>query len=530
MLAEIRVRDLGVIESLDLILRDGLTAVTGETGAGKTLVVEALELLLGSRADANLVRAGADCAVVEGRFLEGERELALRRELPVDGRSRAYADGRMASASELGQLGSGLVDLHGQHSHQSLLHQGAQRAALDLFAGTDTTEVEDLEEAIASLDRRLESLGGDQASLRREVELLRFQADELDRARITDAGEEERLGAEERLLSSLDELRMATAAARGMISGEEPAGDGAAALLAGAAREIGPHESLADLAGRLLALEAEAGDVASELRRRRESYDDDPGRLALVRERLAVLGELRRKYGGSLVEALAHLAAAKARLDDLESAQELRSQLGAERARLSTDLARAESRLLEVRSKAAPVLAERIEAHLCRLALDQARFRVGVGGPRGEQVSFLLSANPGEPALPLSKVASGGELARVMLAARLVLSEAPGTLVFDEVDAGVGGEAAVAVGSALHELAREHQVLVVTHLAQVAAFADAHVVVRKVVENGRTLAGASEVAGEERLVELSRMLSGRPGSATARRHAAELLSLAGSDR
>jgi len=536
VLTEIRVRDLGVIEDLLLPIGPGMTALTGETGAGKTLVVEALELLVGGRADAQLVRAGADLAVVEGRFVDGAgAERILAREVPADGRSRAYLDGRMATAQALSEAGTSLVDLHGQHAHQSLLHQAAQRHALDHFAGVDLAEVEELEGRVRELDERLAELGGDARALAREVDLLRFQLGELDAAGLEDPDEEERLAEEAEVLSGAEELRRSAGDARELLAGSDDdqrgvgrlgLGGGAAEAVGAAAATLRRHVALADLAERLAAAGAELGDVAEELRRRAEAFEDDPERLAGVQARRQLLGELRRKYGESLSAVLEFREQVRARLGDLEAGESRRLEIEAERARVLEQLAGAERRLAALREESAPRLAAAIEGHLRELALERARFEIEVEGRRGEQVVFLFGANPGEPALPLAKVASGGELARAMLATRLVLSEAPPTLVFDEVDAGVGGEAARAVGRALSEIAADHQVLVVTHLAQVAAFADSQVAVHKEVAGGRTVATARIVTGEDRVRELSRMLSGQPDSDAARQHAEELLATA----
>ena len=266
--------------------------------------------------------------------------------------------------------------------------------------------------------------------------------------------------------------------------------------------------------------------MAHELRLRGEALAEDPDRLEAVRERLRLLAELRRKYGPSLADVLEFERAGRDELDELAGSEEARAELEKRRIAAVEDLQLAEERLGSERRAAAPKLAGAIETHLHELALPGARFEVWMGEDlAGADVEFLLGANTGEPALPLAKVASGGELARAMLATRLVLSAAPPTLVFDEVDAGVGGEAALAVGRALAAIGRDHQVLVVTHLAQVAAFADQQVVVSKAEEEGRTVARAQAVVGEDRVVELSRMLSGHPDSAAARRHAKELLAL-----
>ena len=537
MLVELHVKDLGVIEDATLLLGPGLSALTGETGAGKTLVVEALELLLGGRADAGLVRAGAAQAVVEGRFnlvagAGGPSELVIARELPADGRSRAYVNGRMATVAALAESAGELVDLHGQHAHQSLLHQSAQRDALDRFGGIDLSEVQALGTQLADVGRRLAELGGDTRSLARERDLLEFQLNELDAAALVDPREEEGLEQQEAVLAAAGSLREAAAVAHLLVAGADGTAGGAdvagAVEVAGrAAASLAGRGPLQDLSDRLTDVVVELDDVASELRRRGELFEDDPQRLAELQQRRRLLGELRRKYGESLAEVMAFRDGLRSRLDDLRAGEGRRVELAAEHERLALELAAAESRLGDARRAAAPRLSERIEGHLAALALPRARVEVTVPPVgSGEVVEWLFGANPGEPSLPLSKVASGGELARAMLATRLVLSEAPPTLVFDEVDAGIGGEAALAVGRALHQLARHHQVLVVTHLAQVAAFADTQIVVSKAERGGRTVAEVEPVTGERRLIELSRMLSGQPDSAAARRHAEELLAVA----
>jgi DNA repair protein RecN (Recombination protein N) len=531
MLVELGVRNLGVIAELELVVGPGMTALTGETGAGKTLVVEALELLLGGRADAAIVRAGASEAVVEGRFVVDDREIVLSRVVPITGRSRAYVDGRMAPASSLSEIGDGLVDLHGQHVHQSLLHQSAQREALDRFAGADLEPLARARQELVAIDARLTDLGGDPRVLARTESLLRFQLDEIAAAAITAPDEERQLADEESVLAQVVALRVAMAEARDALAGSDASLDhvalGATDLLGIAVSRLGAYQALSDLAVPLRAVQADVEEVARELRLRDERLEEDPDRLETVRRRLQLLADLRRKYGPAIADVLEFERVSRAQLAELEAAEDTRNALQARR-RTALELLRdAEERLGTCRRQAAPRLAAAVEAHLHELALPAARLEVRIGGDSaGSEVEFLLGANPGEPALPFSKVASGGELARAMLATRLVLSVAPPTLVFDEVDAGVGGEAALAVGRALCAIGRDHQVLVVTHLAQVAAFADQQVLVSKGESQGRTVARARPVSGEDRVVELSRMLSGHPDSVAARRHARELLALA----
>ncbi len=533
MLAELRARQLGVIDDLSLLLGPGMTALTGETGAGKTLVVEAIELLLGGRSDPVMVRPGADGAAVEGRFLSEdddgrECEVVLARVLPADGRARAYIEGRMASTSALADAGGPLVDLHGQHAHQSLLAPAAQRDALDMAGGIDMSSVTAARARLRQVEADLAAIGGDPRARVRELDLLRFQIDELDRAGIDEPDEETRLLAEQDRLAAATALRDAAAAAY-----EALAGDGGAVDRLGDAVSMLPGGSSLDgLRDRLRSLEEEVADAARHAREEAESLEDDPIRLAEVGARLRALSELRRKYGETLTEVLAYRDDACRRAEQLAANDERAARLEQARSNAATDVAAAEERVRRDRRIAAGPFSAAVQAQLHGLAMPHARFEVDVGdGPAGDPVTWMLGANPGEPLLPLRKVASGGELARTMLAVRLVLSgvepagtgEHPKTLIFDEVDAGVGGEAAAAVGRALAAVAHRHQVVVVTHLAQVAACADAQVVMRKNVSGGRTTAFAELVAGEARVVELSRMLSGQPDSVTARRHAAELL-------
>ena len=533
MLAELHVRDLGVIADLQLVLEPGMTALTGETGAGKTLVVEAIELLMGGRADAVLVRPGAEEARVEGRFVAGESETVLARAVPGNGRSRAYIDGRLATATELAELGKGLVDLHGQHAHQSLLSPRAQRTALDRFAGVDLAPLNRARDRIKAVDDALTALGGDARARARELDLLRFQLAELEAARLDDPDEDAALEAEEDLLADAAAHRDAAGAAHELLSGEGQAADRlgeATAALAGRAPFAAPEE-------RLRAMAAELADVAAEVRTTGEGIADDPERLEAVRARRRLLRELCRKYGETLAEVVAYREEAADRLAELESHEQRALELEGQRDTARAEVARAAAEVGTARRRAAPALAAAVAEILRQLAMPRAELAVEVGDDPGDDVSFRLSANPGEPPLPLAKVASGGELARTMLALRLALLSSGGTghddpsaLVFDEVDAGIGGEAALSVGRALAALGHDHQVLVVTHLPQVAAFADAQVAVTKSERGGRTLAAARVLDDGDRVVELSRMLAGRPDSDAARGHAEELLASAAEER
>ena len=524
MLIELHVRDLGVIESVALDLGPGMTALTGETGAGKTLLVDALELLAGGRADASLVRPGASEALVEGRFSVDDEEVILARAVPAQGRSRAWIDGRMAPVSALAEAGGRLLELHGQHSQQTLLDAPAQRRALDSFAGTDLGPLNAARAVRRSLHAQLEALGGDHRARARQADLLRYQLSEIDAAALDDPDEDATLADEEERLAEAAAHRDAAATALAALDSAEGGGSVVIDLLGTARAAVEGRGPLSALAQRLASLQADASDTATELRRVVETWEDDPARLEEVRARRQLLRELSRKYGDDVAGILAFADESRRTLLDLDAAEETAGLLRAQIEEADAEVSGAEATVGSARRGAAPELARAVGERLRTLAMPHARVDVIVGEPDpGDDVTFLLGANPGEAVLPLSKVASGGELARAMLALRLVLTDAPPTMVFDEVDAGVGGEAAEAVGRALAEVGQHHQVLVVTHLAQVAACARQQLGVRKEVSGGRTVAQAAVLHDDDRVVELARMLSGRPGSATAKRHAEELL-------
>ena len=528
MLVELGVHDLGVIHSLRLTFGPGMTALTGETGAGKTLLVEAIDLLTGGRSDASVVRPGADEAVVEGRFLVDGSERILSRVVPRSGRSRAYVDGRMAPLSALTELAEDLVDLHGQHSHQSLLRAAGQRQALDAFAGVDLAPLRAARQHLADIGAQLSALGGDGRARARELDLLEFQLSEIEGAAISDPDEDSRLEAEEDLLAEASSHREAAEEAAELLSSESGVSDG----IGRAQARLSARAPLADHHARLTALSAELSDLVAELRAAADAITEDPERLDQVRARRNLLHDLCRKYGPTLADVVQFGAEARSRRDELASYESRAAGLEGARRKAEAEVARQEAAVAGTRRAAAPGLSEQVAARLAPLAMPAARLEVSVGSEDpGDDVVLLLAANPGGPLQPLAKVASGGELARVMLAVRLVLSAGPPVLVFDEVDAGVGGHAAVAVGRALADVAASgHQVLVVTHLAQVAAFADQQVAVLKSTAGETTRTEAEVLDPDARVVELSRMLAGHPDSTAARDHARELLEAAGHGR
>ena len=519
MLTELHIENLGVIDTLDLQLSEGLVALTGETGAGKTMIVEAINLLVGGRADAGMVRPGATEARVEGRFVFGEEEVILCRTIPLDGRSRAYVNGRLATVGQLAEHGLDLVDMHGQHAHQSLLGAKAQRDALDSYAKVDLEPLRSARAAVTEIDAALATLGGDDRMRAREIDLLRFQVNEIIEAALQGADEDELLSREEDVLADAVNYREALWKAVASLAEESGATDN----LGTAISALSHKEPFAGFVTRLKALQSELEDVSADIRDEAESIEENPARLDAVRQRRQLLVDLRRKYGDSLVEVITFGEQSAVRLAELESFEARAATLDQERAAAVRKLEAAQSVVSKARRDGAGPLAQQVQKHLRTLAMAHAVIDVSVGQDPGDEVVFLLAANPGSPVMPLTKVASGGELARTMLALRLVLSSGPNTLVFDEVDAGIGGEAAVAVAQALAQLGKRHQVLVVTHLPQVAAAGHAHIQVSKSVRSGKTFAQAATLSQEERIAEIARMLSGGVAEATALEHARELL-------
>lgn len=527
MLVELSIENLGVIESARIVLGPGFTVLTGETGAGKTMLVEAINLVVGKRADASVVRDGATEARVEARFVtetgDGETETILCRVVGAEGRSRAYIDGRMATVGALAEIGSTLVDIHGQHAHQRLLSSAHQRSALDRYAGVDVGPVLAARERVREIDVLLSALGGDERSRTREMDLLRFQVEEIRDARISSPDEDADLAAEEEILAGATNLREALGEALVLLDDESSASD----LLGGAIRRLGGATPLAGLVEELVGVQAALSEALSSVRAMADRLEEDPARLADVRSRRQLLRDLCRKYGDTLSEVLSFGETAASRLAELEGHADRVAGLGAEREEALALLREAERRVGDLRRGRAGELAAAVAARLPTLDLPHAELTVSVGDsvsdPAGDSVVFLFAANPGSAPQPLHKVASGGELARIMLALRLVLSEEPGTMVFDEVDAGIGGAAAVAVASALRELGTDHQVLAVTHLPQVAAAAHHQIGVSKAVRDGRTYGTARPLLGEEREAELARMLSGGLADVTAMAHARDLM-------
>ena len=531
MLVELSIENLGIIESSRLTFDSGFTAFTGETGAGKTMLVEAIGLVVGQRADVSVIRDGAEEARVEARFVtsgpDGDVETILCRVLHREGRSRAYINDRMATVATLAEVGQSLVDIHGQHAHQRLMSASVQRDSLDTFGKVDTSALREAREAVTQIDANLAALGGDEKSRVREIDLLSFQCEEIENAGLSRPDEDQALSREEDELGDVVRHQEALLKVSALLSDDGNAVD----LLGQVSRALAPITSMGEIRERVENLLAELNDISHTVRGAAENSEENPERLEEIRLRRQALRDLVRKYGDTIADVMAFGAEARTRLNELLSYSERVQELESSRANALKVL---HSRQLEVgrqRRKTAPGLAAAVEKRLRLLALPHATIQVAVGDegsdPSGEAVSFMLAANPGSAPMPITKVASGGELARVMLALRLVLTTDPATMVFDEVDAGIGGAAAVAVAQALRELGTDPQVFAVTHLAQVAASAHSHIVVSKSVKSGKTYGRATKVLQEDRVGEIARMLSGGIADESALTHAQEILNTLG---
>jgi DNA repair protein RecN (Recombination protein N) len=551
VLTEIAVENVVLIEEATLELAPGLNAITGETGAGKTLLATALQMLLGGRSRSESVRAGARKATVEGTFVlpdgmaerilqetlgdlaeevDADEEILLRRTLTEEGRSRCYVGGVTVPVKALASLGERLVSYHGQREQARLVEPAEQLGILDDFLNEEALRAKSsLGESWSRVEndrRELSELRGSAEARTREVEFLRYQVAELEEAGYSAAEYADLVRERDRLRNVTDLLEAASSATAALSNEEEGAVDAIARAESELDRAARYDEGLEDLLNRVRSLSAELEDVVYELRSYFDELEADPSRLETVEDRLQNLRALERKYGEDVE---GYLEKAKARLARMENFE-------GETAELEGRIKEGEAKLEELgntlsagRRRAAEELSGKVQANLGDLNLGRTTFRAelieGALGPNGkERVEFVIQPNPGEPELPVRRYASGGELSRIMLAIRLAQEriEPGATYVFDEVDAGIGGETATAVGAKLRELGERNQVLTITHLPQIASEAKTHVVVAKSSSDGRTLTRIQKVEGEERRRELARMLSGKIDDASLA-HARELL-------
>ena len=553
MLTELRVRNFAIIEQLTLPLARGFNVLTGETGAGKSIIVGALGLLLGERANTDVVRTGSDKALVEGTFditdrpelssLLDERGIdveestvVLKREVAAAGRARAWVNGTPVTAAALSEIGRLLVNVHGQHEAQTLLDPDEQREILDAFAGAQqqAAAVRAAHSALAHVRHEITELRRRKADAERRADYLRHVVREIEEARLVD-GEDVRLDEEARRLEHAEELRSLASGAAGALDGDE---DAVLTHLGAVQRALASITRIDPSRSRLQELFDSGYYALEELARELEEYEAgvelDPDRLEEVRRRRDLLFRLTKKYGGTLGEAIETGAKARAELDLVESADlDLRTLEQRERdaaARLNESA----GELSAMRRTAASRLGRAVDEVLPSLGMSDGHFVAvlvpcaEVGASGAEDAEFRVALNVGHDARPLSRVASGGELSRVMLALKTILArldQVP-TLIFDEVDAGIGGKVGLQVGDTMRRVAAHHQVFAITHLPQIAARAHHHILVAKGARGGVTTADVAVLVGEERITELARMLGGDPESDISRAHAAELLETA----
>ena len=555
MLTELRIRNFAIIDAVTLPLERGLNVLSGETGAGKSIIVGALGLLLGERGSADLVRPGAERASVEGVFeLEGRGDLisiidergidaedgtvVLKREIAASGRGRAWINGTPVTATILADVGRALVNLHGQHEAQTLLDDGSQRQILDAYAGSANTvsEVAASYAELAAIRRSIDEIGRRRAAAEKRADYLRHVASEIEEAKLV-PGEDVTLEDEARILENADELRTLAESVATYLSDDE---EGALARLAGAHRALGQITRIDANAARLQELYDTGFYALEELARAAEEYagavELDPERLSSVRARRDLIFRLSKKYGGSLADVISAAQEARAELDLLDSAEFDVAQLRRQAEDAEQRLRAAAQHLTQLRTRAASAISDAVSGVLPDLGMESGRFTVALVprneiGPEGaEDVEFRVALNVGYEPRPLSRVASGGELSRVMLALKTVLANVDNvpTLVFDEVDAGIGGRVGLQVGDTMRRVAEEHQVFAISHLPQIAARAHHHIVVAKGAKGGVTTADITVLTPTARVAEIARMLGGDPESKASRAHARELLQAAAS--
>jgi DNA repair protein RecN (Recombination protein N) len=555
VLTELRIRNFAIIDSVTLPLERGLNVLSGETGAGKSIIVGALGLLLGERASADLVRPGAERATVEGVFdLAGRASLVamvdergidtdgdtlvLKREIAASGRGRAWVNGTPVTATILAEIGRSLVNLHGQHEAQTLLDDESQRQILDAFAeaATVASETASAHADVSAIRKRIDEISKRRADAERRADYLRHVAREIGDAQLT-PGEDVALEDDARVLENADELRTLAQSVAAILSDDE---DGALARIAAAHRALGQISRIDPSAGRLQELYDTGFYALDELARTASDYASsvelDPERLSGVRARRELIFRLSKKYGGTLADVIATGAQAQAELDLVDSAEFDVAQLRKQEADAVERLRVVAARLTALRKRAATAIGKAVSAELPQLGMDSGRFTVVLTqrdeiSPQGaEDVEFRVALNVGYDPRPLARVASGGELARVMLALKTVLAGVDHipTLVFDEVDAGIGGRVGLQVGDTMRRVAEQHQVFAISHLPQIAARAHHHIVVAKGAREGVTTADISVLSPNDRVTEIARMLGGDPESKASRAHAKELLQAAAS--
>ena len=558
MLLQLEIENIALIERLNITLEPGFNVITGETGAGKSILIDAINALLGSRVSRELIRSGAEKATVQGLFSKppeldpilreygfetgDDDTLLISRTITDSGKNICRINGTLATVAMLKEIGQRLIDIHGQHDNQSLLRVETHIQLLDLFAGERLFSVksayqEELEQ-LRACQARLRSLMGEGRERERLMDTLRYQVEEIRQAALY-AGEDEELEKRSRILAHAEDIINAFSIAYEAIRGEEGQGVGALDMVQSAMEAIkrveSVDESYSSICSALDDISDRLGDLSREIRRIRDGTEYDPNLHRATEERISLIQGLKRKYGETIPDILRYAEDAANRLDELEHNEELIESIKEEIKAIEARLTEKCSEMHGMRVQAAEKLAEGIMKELSELNMPKTVFKVAVNSvpelgftdDGTDQVEFLISPNPGEPLKPLSKIASGGEMSRIMLAIKVMLADMDSvpTLIFDEIDSGVSGKAASKVGEKLRELAGKHQVLCVTHHAQIASLAHHHILVAKEIKGEKTVTSVRQLTGQDREDEISRLLSGERATDTSRKLARELLEL-----
>ncbi|SDW54272.1 DNA replication and repair protein RecN [Marininema mesophilum] len=560
MLHELSIRDFAIIEQVHLTFSEGFHILTGETGAGKSILFDALSLIVGGRGSADFVRHGAKKAEVEALFelaaghpaikelevlglTQDDGSLLIRREILQSGKSTCRMNGQLVTLAMLRQVGEVLLDIHGQHEHQSLMRTEEHLVWLDAYGGPFlAAELEKYKQSFQEyqdITKELAKINRDEKEIAQRIDLLTFQRDEIAAARLQ-VGEDEELNQEQSRLANAEHLTHSSASAFELLYGEEQGGE----RINRAARDLEEivsfDDSLKDVLELVQSAYFQVEEAARQLGRYRDELEFDPMRLSEVDERLTVIEQLKRKYGDTVEEIILHGEAVAKELEGLEHRDETKQELSERQASILTELGEQAPLLTQLRKEAATSLEHRVEGELMDLNMKGTHIKVAfhedVGGEQeiqftatgADDVEFLIAPNPGEPPRPLAKIASGGELSRIMLALKTIFSDLDGinTLIFDEIDTGVSGRAAQAIAEKIARLGKNRQVLCVTHLPQVACMADIHFSISKESKEGKTRTRVKMLTEDGRVMELARMLGGVEVTETTRTHAIEMIRLA----
>lgn len=543
MLTGLDIQNIALIEQLNIEINEGMTVLTGETGAGKSIIIDAVNQLLGARTNKTLVRYGTEKARVQGLFsvnsdvcallaelgIDAEDEVVVSREITADGKSVCRINGTLVPQNVLRDIGAYLINIHGQHDNQALLTPSRHIDFLDSYAKTDLSAFSELYDKRKEILGKLDVLTKSEQERIGRIDLLRYQVEELTAAKLR-VGEEEELSEDKKIIENAEKIAAAVGEAYNALYEENSAYDSISVAASALSRISGIDATLDEITSKISDLLYVIEDCVHELKGYADGVEYDENALNEIEERLDLITKLRRKYGGSEEAALSYMENAEAELLQLENADEAVSELSEELSKIDTQMKAAAERLTKLRTKAASKLQSEIEAALAELSMPKVKFEIMLTpceyNPKGaDSVEFMISPNVGEPLKPLAQIASGGELSRVMLAVKSIVADGVDTLIFDEIDTGVSGSAAQKIAKKLSALSKGKQVICVSHQPQLAAAADNHCMIKKREDGERTVTELRLLSAEERITELARIIDGDNITETAINHAKEMLGL-----